>query len=288
MAISVRRAGLGRSIRVDKPMFLVQRTHVGSPLEVELLLGGGVLRSVVPSGAEVDGLLVAGSLPRVHSSLLGASLAYSSGAIVGAVSEFSGGCSSIIDAIHYLFCSAEPEKTYALVVVDSFLSSYKASSGGSSWADGAAAMRISPTGQINLTLRAYASSFDPEFLVMAHEIGGELQVPFFPRPLRNFEDVDVRTTRDLLHSALDCAGLRVEDLNCVVLSNRSDSSLSRTERVFDGCARLFESRKDYYHCGGADILINLSLAFDDIGRGIYCLIGYGLGYSWRLMILEVD
>lgn len=287
MAIIIRKVGIGRSIRVSQPVFSIQKEPKKPPLNVELQLAHDVLSRVLPHESNTDSLIIAGSLPRVHKNLFGASLAHSSGATFGSISEFSGGCTSIIDALYYIFCSTAPDESHALVVADSFLSSYEALSGGMEWADGAAALFVSPNGALQLKLKAYASSLRSEFIDMAHDVDGELAIPFSPRYLSNFASVDEETIRDLLQTSLDFTGLTISDLSCVITPNRSSEALHRIERVFKGQVKIFESRDKYSHCGGADILINLSLAFDEIHQGIFCLLGFGLGYSWRIMILEV-
>lgn len=287
MTINIRRGGLGRSIRIGHPVFSIQKKPNKPPLDVEVQLANDVLSRVLPRETNIDSLLLVGSLPRAHKSLFGASLAHSSGAKFGAISEFSGGCTSIVDALHYIFCCTTPDESHALVVADSFLSSYEASSGGMEWADGAAAVFVSPDGAIQLKLKAYASSLRSEFIAMAHEVGGELAIPFSPRHLSNFSSADEETIRDLLQASLDVAGLTMSDLSCVITPNRSSEALHRIERVFKEQVRIFESRRKYSHSGGSDILINLSLAIDAMRQGIFCLLGFGLGYSWRIMIMEV-
>lgn len=287
MAINIRRGGIGRSILVGQPVFSIQKKLNKPPLDVEVQLANDVLNKVLPPKSTIDSLLVAGSLPRAHKNLFGASLARLSGATFGGITEFSGGCTSVVDAMHYLFCSAASDEYHALVVADSFFSSYGASSGGMEWADGAAGLFASPNGSLRLKLKAYASSFRPEFIEMAHDVGGELKIPFSPRYLSSFASADEETIHDLLQVSLDFAGLTLSDLSCVIASNRSTEALHRVERACKGQVRIFESRSKYSHSGGSDTLINLSLALDAMRQGIFCLLSFGLGYSWRIMILEV-
>lgn len=287
MAVSLRRGGVGNLIRIGHPEFFVQRKRSDSPLDVELMMAKSVLSRVLPKKSSVDSLILVGSLPRVHRSILGASLASSCDGSFGAVLEFSGGCASILDAMHYIFCCASPDDSHALVVVDSFASSYQASSGGMDWSDGAAAMHVSPAGPIKLKLVAYASSHRAEYLDMAHAYGGELGIPLVPRAVENFSSADVGAIRDLLKAALDFSGLALGDLSCVILPNRSGLALDRVESVLGGAVRVFESRVVHSHSGGSDVLINLSAALNDIHNGFFCLVGFSLGYSWRVMILEI-
>lgn len=287
MVVSLRKGGVGNLIRIAHPEFHVQKKHGDSPLGVELMMANSVLNRVLPKSSVVDSLVLVGSLPRVHRNMLGASLASSCGSSFGAVLEFAGGCASILDALHYIFCCTTPDESHALVVVDSFASSYQASSGGMDWSDGAAAMHVSPASPIILKLVAYASSHRAEYLDMAHAYGGELSIPLVPRAIDDFSVADVESIRELLQAALDFSGLALGDLNCVILPNRSGGALNRVESVLGGAVRVFESRGAHSHSGGSDLLINLSMALNNIRHGFFCLMGFGLGYSWRVMILEL-
>lgn len=285
--VSIRKGGVGRLIKIGHPEFVVQKGCGDSPLDVELMMANSVLSRVLPQSSVVESLILVGSLPRVHRSILGASVASSCGASFGAVVEFAGGCVSILDALHYVFCCTTPDESHALVVVDSFASSYRASSGGMEWSDGAAGLLVSPTGAIKLKLVAYASSHSVEYLDMAHAYGAELDVPLVPHAVENFSVADVSMIKGLLHAVLGFSGLSINDLSCVILPNRSGGALNRVESVLGGSVRFFESRDVHSHCGGSDLLINLSEALDTFRQGFLCLMGFGLGYSWRVMILEV-
>jgi 3-oxoacyl-[acyl-carrier-protein] synthase III len=288
MTISIRKAGIGSSIRLGETAFLVQKNEHKSPLDVELQMAKHVLDKVLPKKSNVDSLVVVGSLPRVHRNILGASLANICQADFSAVSEFSGGCTSIFDALHHIFCCSTLDETHALVAADSFLSSYGAYSGGIKWSDGAAAILFSPLGAVHLTLRSYATSHHSEFIKMAHDADSEIEIPFTPHHLNMFPETDEKVISDILKASLDSAGISMHDIKCIVTLNRSSQALRRLEKAANERIRIIESRTEYSHSGGSDILINLSLALDAIRHGFLCLLGFGLGYSWRIMILEVN
>jgi 3-oxoacyl-[acyl-carrier-protein] synthase III len=285
MKIRVRNRGVGSVMRMNRPVYLMDKTSQ-SPISREFELGRKLVESMSLIDANIESLVMVSSLPKVYKSMLGASIVKSLNLKVGGVVEISGGCGSILDALHYIFCSTDIDESVLLLVVDSFLSSYGAHSKLEKWADGGGGIFFHPDGELNIKLLAYVSTFDSSFLGMVQADGCEISIPFSPLSDPDFSGADIKAIEGVVHRAIRQAGLNIGELTGVVTVNRSAESLERLSNVFEGLP-IFESRANNSHVGAADVICNIIDALDKQRAGRICIIGFGLGYSWQAMIVEI-
>ncbi|MFP5473282.1 MAG: hypothetical protein ACLGJD_06550 [Gammaproteobacteria bacterium] len=284
--ISLRKAGRGHSLHISALQFHLG-AHKKEALLSEIEIGNLLIDKTISTSESLDFFFVASSLPRIHRALLGPTLARSKGLSTSSVLEFSGACGTTLDALYHIFCTTTSTDRSLMLTLDSFNSSYNASSSGESWLDGGAALLFCPTGKIKMTLLAYASAFDGDFLEMAHPVGGQLPIPLIPKKLEYFESADREAIYSVATVAASSCQMSLKEFDEVIAVNRSLGAIHRIERRL-GVSLASQSRKKNSHVGGADLIANLKEALKNHSTGRLLILGFGLGYTWQAMIVEFD
>jgi 3-oxoacyl-[acyl-carrier-protein] synthase III len=235
----------------------------------------------------IDTLVVTASLPRAHQALMGAALVQRLGLAVGRVIEFNGGCGSILEALHYAFGCWHTSERLVIMALDSFASSYAASSAGRQWVDGGGLIKVESAGGIRLSLLAYVTAFDSSYIDVAHPLGGEVAKPFAPKAVNGFDIADRDNIEAVVLAAVHKANAALSDIDAVVTINRSTTSLSWVPKWIGSHCYFAHSRDEISHAGGADILANLRDALGRVRGGCVCVLGTGVGYAWQAMLLRI-
>ena len=177
-----------------------------------------------------------------------------------------------------------------ILCIDSFKTSYQASSEGDLWKDGGGALLFDRKGTTGMRMISYASANNPDFLEMAHQLGEGVPSKFTPQFQKEFKDNDLLTEISVIEAALEAANTPLQQLAAIVPINRSLKRQQSLKSLLNFSGLTFSSREDFGHRGGSDLIFNfgMCLKHPNIQRGSrIALVGNGLGYSWGAMILEI-
>jgi 3-oxoacyl-[acyl-carrier-protein] synthase III len=261
-----------------------------SPVESELWTASNLCQSLSISGTNLDWLITTGSLPRKHQAMMPASIIKNCEMNASFAVEMSGNCATILSSLHYATSSFSPSERGLILCIDSFKTSYQASSEGDSWKDGGGALLFDTNSALALRVISYASTNNPSFLDMAHRLGEGIPNNFTPHAIKEFKENDLRTEMCVIEAALEAANTPFQKLAAIVPINRSAARQKRLAELLNFPGPTFSSREDYGHRGGSDLIFNLGMCLESPttqkGDRI-ALVGNGLGYSWGTMILEI-
>lgn len=280
--------GVGESFRFRFGPVFSQPARGASCLESEIELVRKCLHHEGGRPLDFDTAIFASALPKVHRALPGATYASASGLTAGRVVELSGSCAVLLSALHYCFTTRDETETVALITVDSFASSYYASSKGEPWRDGCGVLLVENDGPLEITLRSYASAADFSLLSGAHRVGGELEVPFSPSGVPGFSVVEDRILPLVIEAAVRQAGLGFSEIEAVILVNRAEVYPCLGRIPLSSECLISHTRGDFGHAGSSDLLNNFKVACEAGIKGNLIFVAVGLGYVWQAMVCSLS
>jgi len=209
----------------------------------------------------------------------------------GHVVELGNNCATILDALVICASLNEPGSNAVVMCADAFKTTYKANHENSSWLDGGAAM-VFGYGDITLTIESYVTANDHNYSHYCSftATDGTPLLGLLSSP--EFLEKDLQTEIGVSTEALSLASAQWKDLQGYVIINRSEARIKKLKEILDPLGvTLFQSRGNFGHRGGSDLIENLRTAIaanHETDSFRLMLVGNGLGYTWSAMLIRFD
>lgn len=243
------------------------------------------------SSSHIDHIYTVASLPRAYPQLLTHKALSHTGFSAGHVVELGNNCASILDALILCASLTESGSNAIVLCADAFKTTYKANQENSSWLDGGAAI-VFGYGDIKLSIESYVTANDHEYsnLCSFTTVDGTPLLGLLSSS--EFLEKDLQTEIEISTEALQAASSQWKDIQGYVIINRSEVRIKKLKEFLNPLGvTLYQSRGNFGHRGGSDLIENLKTAiaanyeFDSFRL---MLVGNGLGYTWSAMVIRLD